>query len=102
MMYTEYAKEMNDFAHCIYEVKYTDFDYVSTLKEYGVMEYEDLKEKVLTADEKLLKAIMTQLIRDERFNSGAWIAYEEDGLFEKALRRLGVIYGYSFRCDYSH
>lgn len=40
------------------------------------------------ADEHLLKAIVTQLIRAERFMSGAWIGYVEEGTFLRMLRRL--------------
>lgn len=95
MMYTQYAEEMNNFISSIQEAGYTDFKYSATLEEYGAQSYETLKERISTADKKLLKAILTYMVRSERFNSGAWETYQRDGLFEKVLHRMCDLYGYS-------
>ncbi|WP_430787244.1 DUF6508 domain-containing protein [Virgibacillus flavescens] len=91
-LYTNYSHEMEEFVECMYEVEYIDGDYKSTLEEYGVTDVDEMDCKISTANEQLVKAILTKMIRDERFTSGAWITYAKKGLFEKALRRMGELY----------
>ncbi|WP_404451829.1 DUF6508 domain-containing protein [Virgibacillus necropolis] len=93
LLYTEYAQEMGEFAECFYEAGFVDKAYTDTLEEYGITDFNEIDRKISTADERLIKAILTKMIRDERFTSGAWISYAKKGLFEKVLRRIGELYG---------
>lgn len=95
MMHTEYSEEMQKFTETVYATGFIDRDYTQTLDDYGVKNDENIEKHLSTADKKLLRAILTRMLRTERFVSGAWIGYEEQGLFVKALERLGVQYGFS-------
>ncbi|WP_416144628.1 DUF6508 domain-containing protein [Planococcus koreensis] len=95
MMYIEYSEEMEQFAKSIYSSNLIDRDYAETLNEYGISDDRDMETNLDRADKKLLRAMLTQMLRTERFVSGAWICYEEKGMFLKALRRLGILYRYS-------
>ncbi|ASN06368.1 DUF6508 domain-containing protein [Virgibacillus necropolis] len=77
LLYTEYAKEMVEFAECFYEVGFVDADYMETLDEYGITNADEMDCNIPTADERLTKAILTKMIRDERFTSDAWVSYVE-------------------------
>ncbi|WP_088008322.1 DUF6508 domain-containing protein [Indiicoccus explosivorum] len=92
---TVYSAEMENFAESVYSSGFTDAEYAHTMHKYGVESEEDMKNRLAFADQALLKAIVTHMIRAERFISGAWITYEEKGMFVTALRRLGDLYGYS-------
>lgn len=95
MMYTQYSEEMERFAKSIYSSNLIDRDYSETLNEYGISDDQDMETNLDRADKKLLRAMLTKMLRTERFVSGAWISYEEKGMFLKALQRLGNLYGYS-------
>lgn len=63
-------------------------DYLNTLKAYGIENEDEMMLRVVAVEEELLKAILTYLMRAERFVSCARAAYEEQGFFLKALDRL--------------
>lgn len=93
--YVTYTREMINFAKSVYEGDLIDYTYTETLKEYKIEDIVDMEKHIPSADERLTKAILTKMIRDERFSSGAWITYIEKGMFIKILRRIGELYGYS-------
>lgn len=95
LFHASYAEEINAFVSCFFESGFRDTDYKNTLSAHGVTSAEKMWEQIHTADVDLLKAIMTQMIREERFSTGAIASYAKDGFFERALRRLGVLYGYA-------
>ncbi|WP_368652758.1 DUF6508 domain-containing protein [Ornithinibacillus sp. 4-3] len=86
--YISYSREMMNFAKACYEVEFIDFSYTHTLEAHQIHSVEGMEEKVEVADEPLLKAILTKIIREERFVAGAWIAYMKKNLFLKVLLRL--------------
>lgn len=93
--YVTYTREMINFAKTVYEVDLIDYTYTETLKEYEIGDIDDMEKHISSADERLTQAILTKMVRDERFSSGAWITYVEKGMFIKVLRRIGELYGYS-------
>lgn len=94
LFYISYEEKINEFVKCFSELEFKDYAYTDTLSEHGITSVEEMAVKIPTADAGLLKAIMTKMIREERFSTGAIAAYAKDGLFEQALRRLGELYGY--------
>lgn len=95
MMHTDYSEEMLQFNKSVYASNFIDKNYSRTLEEYGIKNEQEMEKCIVTADRKLLKAILTHMLRAERFVSGAWISYEHDGLFLKVLQRFGTLYSYS-------
>lgn len=53
-----------------------------------MMPGEEIKEAIERADYSLLRAIVTYLIRQERFGDGNWEASVTNGSFLAALKRL--------------
>ncbi|WP_186673671.1 DUF6508 domain-containing protein [Sporosarcina sp. BP05] len=62
---------------------------------HGITSLEKTAKNIPPANVNLLKAIMTQIIREQRFSAGAIAWYAKDGFFEQALRRLGELFGYA-------
>lgn len=88
LMHITYEKTMEDFVDDVHKVGFIDTDYHQTLEERGIKGIEAMENAIPVADEDLLKAMLTQLIRAERFTSGAWIGFAKDGTFLSVLRRL--------------
>jgi hypothetical protein len=88
LMHTTYEKTMESFVDDVCKVGFIDTDHHQALEARGIKGIEAIEKAIPEADEHLLKAIVTQLIRAERFMSGAWIGYVENGTFLSVLRRL--------------
>lgn len=89
---TSYESEMETFIQYVYNNGYMDNRYRETLNLYGCNEKKsELEALIKSADQRLLRAILTKMIRDERFISGAWIYYVEEGLFEEVIKRFSEL-----------
>ncbi|MDW0108432.1 DUF6508 domain-containing protein [Sporosarcina aquimarina] len=95
LFHASYVEKINEFVSSFYDSGFVDSDYGGTLSTHGITSVEKIRGSIPTASADLLKAIMTQMIREERFSSGAIASYAENGFIEQALRRLGGIYGYT-------
>lgn len=94
LFYTEYSGKIDEFVDCFYEQDFMDTSYIETLNQHGIINEQTMAEKIPEADMELLKAIMTQMTREERFTTGAIAGYAKDGLVAQALIRLGEIFDY--------
>ncbi len=84
--YAEYPKEIDDFFKAF--EPFTDHDYSRTLKRYGV-NYDDVTTDFSKADAGLIFAIITAVIRAERFgNEGKFGEMAKQGVIFKMLNRL--------------
>lgn len=89
-----YTEKINEFIACFYDSEFVDTSYTTTLSDYEIINMTDMATRIETADLDLLKAMMTQMIREERFSSGAIASYIVEGYFEKTLKRLGELCGF--------
>ena len=85
--YVNYSKEMSSFIHEVYQTDLLDTEYLPYLesiipREANLIDYID------TADFRLLRAILTYYVRQERFQEGLWLGAVQDGSFLKILNRL--------------
>lgn len=90
-MYTAYEAELKEFVHYVETINFMDYNYNQTLETYHATTYTDMVKKIESAPVALLKATLSYLIRAERFTSGAWIAFVEDGTFLKVLQRIKTL-----------
>ena len=68
-----------------------DVSYGDTLEEYGLEMNSELAKKIDTADFKLVKAILTCYIRQERFCDGLWGRAIKEGIFLTLLKRIEAL-----------
>ena len=68
-----------------------DVSYGDTLEEYGLGMNNELTKKIDTADFKLVKAILTCYIRQERFCDGLWGRAIKEGIFLTLLKRIEAL-----------
>lgn len=85
--YVKYSKEISSFIHEVYETDLMDTEYLPYLESHLPLDanYADHIEK---ADFRLLRAILTYYVRQERFQEGLWMVAVQDGSFSKVLNRL--------------
>lgn len=71
LLYTEYDLKINAFFERFYDSELIDYE--QTLLAYDVFSEEGTAKAILTENFQLLKAILTKVIHEERFVSGAFI-----------------------------
>ena len=86
--YYDYDQRLIEFMDELAESEYVDYNYVSTIEKYGLTMSDRLVSEIDTANEELLKAILTCYMRQERFCDGIWKEAVENKIFLKALIRL--------------
>lgn len=85
--YVNYSKEMSSFIHEVYETDLMDTEYLPYLESHLLLDA-NYDNHIETADFRLLRAILTYYVRQERFQEGLWLVAILDGSFNKALNRL--------------
>lgn len=85
--YVKYSKEISSFIHEIYETDLMDTEYLSHLKEH-LPTAANLADYIETADFRLLRAILSYYVRQERFQEGLWGIAVEKHIFLNLLNRL--------------
>ncbi len=85
--YVNYSKEMSSFIHEVYQTDLLDTEYLPYLesiipREANLIDYID------TTDFRLLRAILTYYVRQERFQEGLWLGAVQDGIQGKILLRI--------------
>lgn len=88
LFHVEYEQDLNEFLRDYYEVDWTDTSYTDTLEVAGLSTVEQMVEAIPTADIEILKAIMTRMVREERFAAGALAHYASNGMIAGVLRKL--------------
>ena len=83
LAYPDYDKRFLNFIEYVGESDLIDYEYNLTLEKYEVVNRDNMKSKVLDPDLDLTlaKAMLTSLIRQERFSDGSWAAAADDQLF---------------------
>lgn len=88
MPYPIYDKRIVDFINKIYETNLLDPNYLETIKSYRGCAAEELEDAIDGADQKLLMAILTYYVRQERFCEGLWGWAVTNKVFLRILHRL--------------
>ncbi len=96
--YPKYGEEVNTLEQFVQDMDFGDFKYEDTLLRYGFdnAELKEYMEKAKTANTYLLKAMLTHIVRQERFVDGniadavryGVISEILDELFKKANNRM--------------
>ncbi len=85
--YVIYSPEISSFIHEVYQTDLMDTEYLPYLESHLPRDanYADYIEN---ADFRLLRAILTYYVRQERFQEGLWTIAVQNGSFSKVLNRL--------------
>ena len=83
----EYDKEISSFARDVHDSGLM-CNYVEILKKRNVDMTNITLDMIESSDLELTKAILTRIVRNERFCDGAWKTAVEGGYFLAILRRL--------------
>jgi len=85
--YVNYSPEISSFIHEVYQTDLLDTEHLPYLETHLPRDanYTDYIEN---ADFRLLRAILTYYVRQERFQEGLWLGAVQDGSFLKILNRL--------------
>lgn len=88
MPYPIYDKRIVNFINKIYETNLLDPNYMETIKSYRGSATEALADAIEGADQKLLMAILSYYVRQERFSDGLWGWAATNKVFLRILLRL--------------
>ncbi|MDD2230831.1 MAG: DUF6508 domain-containing protein [Candidatus Cloacimonetes bacterium] len=85
--YVNYTPEMNSFIHEVCQTDLIDTEYLPYLESHLPIDanYADYIEK---ADFRLLRAILTYYVRQERFQEGLWTIAVSERCFYKLLTKI--------------
>jgi hypothetical protein len=85
--YVNYSKELSSFIHEVYKTDLMDTEYLPYLESH-LPHGANYADYIETADFRLLRAILTYFVRQERFHEGLWMVAVQNGSFLKILNRL--------------
>ncbi len=85
--YVNYSSEMLSFIDEVYKTDLIDTEYLPYLESIFPRDAK-LADYIKNADSRLLRAILTYYVRQERFQEGLWMVAVQNGIFLKILNRL--------------
>ena len=85
--YVNYSKELLSFIDAVYETDLIDKEYLPYLEQHFPRD-NNPADYIDTADFRLLRAILTFFVRQERFCDGLWQGAVTDKTFYRILLRL--------------
>jgi hypothetical protein len=85
--YVNYSKEIISFIDEVYKTDLMDTEYLPYLESI-IPRDAKLADYIDTADFRLLRAILTYYVRQERFCDGLWLEAVRDRIFSKILLRI--------------
>ena len=85
--YLNYSELLSSFIKDVHETDLMDTDYLPYLKEHLPAKTK-LADSIETADFRMLRAILTYFVRQERFQEGLWQSAVADKTFYRILLRL--------------
>jgi len=85
--YVDYSKELSSFIQDVYQTDLLDTEYLPYLESH-LPHDANLADYIENADFRLLRAILTYYVRQERFQEGLWLVAVHDGCFLKILNKL--------------
>ncbi|GAB1468953.1 hypothetical protein MASR2M64_17210 [Candidatus Cloacimonadota bacterium] len=85
--YVRYSEEMSSFINEVYQTDLMDTEYMPYLDQHlpAHVNYADYIE---AADFRLLRAILTYYVRQDRFHEGLWIEATVNGVFNHILLKI--------------
>jgi len=82
-------KQKRDLVKLFCERPFTDFEYEETLKAKGIQfHFADFRKHVKAVDMDVLRAMMTSIVRRERFNEGLIEIAYLDGILYEILKEI--------------
>ncbi|GKV70482.1 hypothetical protein NCCP2716_29800 [Sporosarcina sp. NCCP-2716] len=88
LFYVDYEEGLRSFVADFHDSGIADTSYTETLANAGIRSSDEMASAIPAADEAVLRAMLTQMVREERFSSGALARYANDGVIAEVLRRL--------------
>ncbi|MCB5270428.1 MAG: DUF6508 domain-containing protein [Candidatus Cloacimonetes bacterium] len=88
--YVNYSELLSSFIKDLHETDLMDSEYLSYLKE-NLPAQAKLADAIDSADFRMLRAILTYFVRQERFQEGLWQSAVMDKSFYRILLRLREI-----------
>lgn len=85
--YVNYSPEISSFIHEVYQTDLIDIEYLPYLESH-IPKESNLSDYIENADSRLLRAILTYYVRQERFQEGLWLGAVQDGIQGKILLRI--------------
>ncbi|MCC8179335.1 MAG: DUF6508 domain-containing protein [Planctomycetes bacterium] len=92
MPYPNYDREVGDFIKELRTLGILECNYLGILRDNGILTIKDFPERIESADETLLCAMLTGYVRQERFGDGLIASGIEDGTIAKILRQLQALH----------
>lgn len=71
LFHAQYEQGLNEFLRDYHDLDWTDTRYPNTLEAAGISTAEQMAQAIPIADMKVLKALLTRMVREERFAAGA-------------------------------
>ena len=85
--YPIYDKTLEGFVQEFYKTNLICYDYLDVIEKRGISNIDEMNDLIRDADLKLLGAILTYYIRQERFEDGLWEEAVKNGAFLSILNR---------------
>ena len=86
--YPVYDQSLLEFVDAVERSNLMVHDYLRIISEYGINHFDEIADRLKEANIELTLAILTGLVRQERFGEGLWKEAVEKELFLSALVRL--------------
>lgn len=86
--YPIYDERVEAFIKTVYECDLLNRDYFETIKSYGICTAKELGNAINDADNRLVIALLTYYVRQERFCDGLWGKAIEEKIFLRLIKRL--------------
>jgi len=80
-------EKLTSFIDEVYKTDLIDIEYLSYLESH-IPKESNLSDYIENADFRLLRAILTYYVRQERFQEGLWLGAVQDGILGKILLRM--------------
>lgn len=85
--YVKYSPEISSFVHEVYQTDLLDTDYLPYLESH-LHRDANYADYIENADFRLLRAILTYYVRQERFQEGLWLGAVQEGTLGKILLKI--------------
>ncbi|MBN2982344.1 DUF6508 domain-containing protein [Cohnella algarum] len=86
--YPIYDERVVAFINTVYECDLLNRDYFQTIKSYGICTAKELDNAINDADSRVVIALLTYYVRQERFCDGLWGKAIEEKIFLRLIKRL--------------
>ncbi len=91
MSYPIYDDTLVEFIEEFYKTNLISYEYLNVIESRGLKDTNKINNAIDDVDMKLLKAILTGYVRQERFCDGLWADVVGDKVFLKILKRFNEL-----------